>query len=52
LIILLIKWFLILMLFLLPVVLFRFENESASFFHKSVLFVKNKYRKKVRNGEG
>jgi len=47
--IILLKWMVIFVAFVLPVVLLKLENESASFFHKSVLFVKNNYRKKLKN---
>ena len=47
--IILLKWMVIFVAFVLPVVLLKLENESASFFQKSVLFVKNNYRKKEKN---
>ena len=48
-VLILLKWIVIFVAFLLPIVLLKLENESASFFQKSLLFVKNNYRKKGRN---
>lgn len=47
--IILLKWIMIFIAFILPVVLLKLENESASYFQKIVLFVKNHYRNKFRN---
>ena len=48
-VLILLKWIVIFVAFLLPIVLLKLENESASFFQKSVLFVKNNYLKIVKN---